>query len=265
MIILIKKIKNFFGYLRQVYPSILVSSITYYILLMIIPLSTLIISILHFLNVTTYEVENNQFIGNWVTIIVALGSIFWVSSKAVNALHITTDIIYQDVLPRQGIKKWLMTFLIMLLIIVIIIVQIIILLFLNYFFSRFIVQRWQFLFAVIQFIGQFLMIMLTCSIIYKYIIPIKVYLKQTFVLSVLVTSCWYLVTFFFKVIYQNNQHSAYQLLYGSASSLFIFIVWIYLIVYIFVFGIILRYYLNKITNQKQINFLKVGYNKIGTK
>lgn len=249
VIVLINKIKAFLGYLKQIYPSLLVSSITYYILLMIIPLSSLIVNVLQFLNVTTYE-TNHQLAGNIVTFVISVISICWVSSKAVNALHITSDIIYQDVSPRLGLKRWVISFLLMLLIIVIIIVQIIVLLFLNYFFSRFINQKWQFLMIILQFIGQFLMIMLTCSIIYKYIIPIKVHIKQTFVLSVIVTSCWYIVTFFFKLIYPNSQGNTYQLLYGSAASLFVFIVWVYLLVYIFVFGIILRYYLNKITNQK---------------
>lgn len=260
-----EKIKKFLQYLDQINPTILASSITFYILFMLLPVSSFIGSILGWLNLTPFVMYKYRLSQNIISLFTFVMSILWVSSKFANALTISSDIIYQDVEGRRGIKRRIFAFFFMIFFILVVIFQIVCLLFLIYFLKELVgIKEYYFIFWI-QIILQFLAISLISGLIYKYVIPIKIKFKRTFLMSAIVTILWYSLTFGFRFIERYFGSTSYENLYGNMASTMLFMLWIYLIVLVYLYGLIFNYYMTKNTRNMHDEIIKTGNTNRGTK
>lgn len=239
--------KEMVKYINEVNPSMLAASITFYLLFIIIPVISLLSNILNLLNLdipilSEYQVTKEQ---NVVSVIILAISIIWVASRFINALTVTSDVIYQDVKKRSALSRRILSVLLMMGLIVLMIIQIIVVLFFLNFFKNILQISEYYILFIIQFVLQFLSITFILSIVYKYIIPIKIKIRKTFYISLITTLIWYVLTFMFYFINYTLKLNNYDTLYGSMASLMLFIFWLYLIILALVYVIALNYYITK--------------------
>ncbi len=239
--------KEMFKYLNEVNPSMLAAAITFYLLFIIVPLMSLLSNILSLLEIDIelldeYKVTTTQ---NVASVIILSFSIIWVASRFINALAVTSDVIYKDVKERSMISRKILSVLLMMAIVILMIVQIVVILFCLNFFRNILHITQYYVMFVIQFILQFVSIAFVLSIVYKYIVPIKIKISKTFYLSLITTLIWYILTLGFYYINYTLKLNNYDSLYGSAASLMLFVFWLYLVILTLVYVIAFNYYITK--------------------
>ena len=166
--------KEMVKYINEVNPSMLAASITFYLLFIIIPVISLLSNILNLLNLdipilSEYQVTKQQ---NVASVIILAISIIWVASRFINALTVTSDVIYQDVKKRSALSRRILSVLLMMGLVVLMIIQILVVLFFLNFFKNILQISQYYILFIIQFVLQFLSITFILSIVYKYVIPI---------------------------------------------------------------------------------------------
>lgn len=244
---LLKKIKPYFEYLKLINLDILSSSLSFYIVIIFIPIITIINTLLDYLNVI--DVDKNLLTNNTlINSIILIVTIIFIISKLTNILSKYSDIIYKDVEIRDQLKLKIRSIIFVFLLIFMITLLIILSLYITYLNNQ-IFKLNKYMINSIKMIINFISIVIINAIIYKYIIPIKVKLKNTIIVSLFITLVWYIILF----IYQTNLNifNNYYLIYQNFTNIVIFIWLIYFISYSFLFGIVINYYIdykNKILN-----------------
>jgi len=237
-----KKIKEFINYLSTLYIGNLAAAITFYMMFMLIPLTSLITNILGYLNIPPFSPDEYLVRNNIISIIFFVISIIFVSSKAVNSLTISTNIIYSKKENKSFFKRKIFSSILMLAFIILVIIQIILGVFIAYFFKEVIKIKFYFL---INILYLFLSISFVSSIVYKYIIPVKIKLKKTFFMSMVITVLSYTIIIIFNLLIKLFMNNSYNNLYGAASALMLFMMLLYMIVYVYLIGIAFNYYFSK--------------------
>lgn len=236
------KIKEFIKYLEKISFPILSSSITFYLLFMILPVTNIIINVLYALDIQEVTGNVNIIRNNLFYIISFFISFIWVSIRFMNALTISSDIIYRDVPPRKKIRRKILSFFLSSLFILLLVIQVTFILFVIYFIRN--ILKIKYLYFV-----HLLIIFLTTSflsgIIYKYIIPVKIKFRQTFYMSSVVTLVWYILTLVYNLLTDLFQKESYQALYGNLANLMLLMFWLYLMVGVYLLGLALNYYISK--------------------
>lgn len=243
-----RKIKQITKYLNDINPSMLAASITFYLLFIIIPIMVLLSNIFKFLQMDIFKEYQTTSSQNIISGISLAISIIWVSSKFFNALHISSDVIYQDVEKRTSINRRFKSIVLMLVLIVVITIQIVLIIYSIYFLKNILQINQYYIIFIIQFILQFISISFIVSLIYKSIVPIKIKLKNTFFISIIITLCWYILTVGFYIVNNILKLNNYDNLYGSTASIMLLIFWLYLIILVFVYIVALHYYFTKKRN-----------------
>lgn len=220
------KIKNLikvFNILTKNYSTrILASSVTYNLILIIIPLISLIETLV-----------NKIWLGIGITSLVFVINLLWTTSSLILTLKQTSDIIYYDIDKRGYFRSRVLSFiycLIVILLIVLLIVFNLVTNYLGYYISSILVEL--------------IMFFLIISFIYKKIIPVYVKYKTLFFTSFIITISWCTLSYLFVYLLKYLEISYYSL-YNDFALVFVFIYYLYLISYIFVVGIIYQYYLYK--------------------
>lgn len=237
-----KHIKEFLSYVRKINPSFLSASITFYLLFMIVPISSLIINIISILEIKGLNVYYSS---NIISVIILLFSVIWISISFVNALNISTHIIYGTDKSKTTFKKWFKLFFLVFILIFLIIIVIVSALFLLYLLEIFIGIKAYTLLILIQFLLQFLIITLIISVIYKYVIPVHIKISRTFIMGLMTTIIWYILLFLYRIIIHNYFIASYSKLYGTLAPLLIAIFLLYIMVNISVYIILINYYIVK--------------------
>lgn len=247
-----KKIKPYLDYLKIINLDILSSSLTFYIIIIFIPLSTIINSLLDYLNII--KIESNLFTDNtFFNTIILLITIIFIISKLTNILSVYSDIIYKDIEVRDKIKLKIRSIIFVFILILLIVLLIILSLYITYLNNK-IFKLNNYFINSIKMLINFISIVIINGIIYKYIIPIKVKFKNTVLVSLLITLVWYIILFIYQL--NLNIFNNYYLIYKSFANIIIFIWLIYFISYSFLFGIVINYYFdyrNKILNFEHNN------------
>ncbi|MDY4053052.1 MAG: YihY/virulence factor BrkB family protein [Bacilli bacterium] len=237
-----KKIKEFYDYTNKLYLSNLAASITFYLLFMLVPLINLINNILGYLHVEGFTSDEYLVRSNVLSIIMFVISIIFVSSKVVNSLAISTNIIYGDKNKRSTIRRRILSVLLMILFIILIIVQICLSFVISHIFKNILHFK---LYSLVNLLYIFLSVSFISSIVYKYIIPVKVKLRRTFVISMVVSIIWYFATFFYDLFGTLFMNDSYSKLYGSLANLMLTMLWLYIIVLVYIYGIAFNFYFSK--------------------
>lgn len=249
---ILKKIKPYLDYLKIINLDILSSSLTFYIIIIFIPLSTIINSLLDYLNII--KIESNLFTDNtFLNTIILLITIIFIISKLTNILSVYSDIIYKDIEVRDKIKLKIRSIIFVFILILLIVLLIILSLYITYLNNK-IFKLNNYFINSIKMLINFISIVIINGIIYKYIIPIKVKFKNTVLVSLLITLVWYIILFIYQL--NLNIFNNYYLIYKSFANIIIFIWLIYFISYSFLFGIVINYYFdyrNKILNFEHNN------------
>ncbi len=240
-----KQLKELSKYLNEVNPSTLAASITFYLLFIIIPIMVLLSNIFKFLQIDflpDYQFSNTK---NIISLISLVISIIWVSSKFINELHISSDVIYQEEKRRPRISRKIRSIILMVILLIIITAQIAFVIYFLYFFKNILQINEYYVMLILQFLLQFISISLILGFLYKVVVPIKIKFKQTFFISLLITLIWYILTIVYYYVNYILKLNNYDVLYGTTSSLMLFIFWLYLIVLSFVYVVCLHYYFTK--------------------
>ncbi len=233
-----EKIKEFYKIIKylnyKINPGIMASSLTFYLLITIIPVLILITEILNILDIkAVFSISVNYNIG--ITFVMLI-NLVWSSSKIIHILSIISDIIYFDVKVRPRIKLRIKSFLlsfIYLLLVILIIVVFVYLSFIKYqlnFMPKIILD-------VIQFITLYFMVSLFIAYLYKKIVPTISFIKETFNISLLITLTLFIMTIAYQLIIKEILIKSYLELYGELASFIVLIFWIYCNCYVFVVGI----------------------------
>lgn len=229
---ILNKIK-FLNY--KINPTLLASSLAFYLLLTIAPFIVIICNLLiqlGFISNSTTLFSTNNFFNSIILII----NLLWSSSSLTNDLLLISDVIYYHIEYRSRWKLRITAFFLTLLFLVIVIFLIGII---NYFgYLKIILpSNYRFILNLLLFIFPFLFVATFIGIVYKYIIPVKIALKKTLKAAFIITSLLFIVTIFYQnvviIIFSKN----YQNIYGPFASIIFFLIWLYVSCYIFLIGI----------------------------
>lgn len=214
-------------------PSVLASSISFYIIITIIPIFVLLFSILYKLNLTNEKLINIP--NNCIGLIIMVCSLIWSISKLINNLMIITHMVY-DNKNISKIKLRINAIMTTIVLLITIIIMICIILYLNYIKDNLNIN-YIIIFDFIQYSLIFCFVLFIFAGIYKYIIPRKVSFKETLFSSFVITIILFVMTIIYKVILKNILVIKYIDIYGSFASIIVTFVWLYYNCYLFIFGI----------------------------
>ena len=244
----IKQLLKKISYLNaKINPTVLASSFAFYLLLTIIPLVILILNLLA--NLKLIEVEEGLNLGNnFINILIFIFNLLWSSSKLTNNLLVISDVIYYNVEYRPRLKLRIISIILTILFIFIGILMIIVGMYLGYIKTK-ISANYTILLNIIQFFCPFVFITLFIAIIYKYVIPVKITVRQTLKSSSII----FILTILYQNIINKIMISKYINIYGSLASIVTSLIWLYLNCYIFLVGIAILLFKDEYKeNQKSI-------------
>lgn len=236
----IAEIKKYFKFIKDINLSILSSSLTFYIVIIFIPLLTIVEVILDYLNIISVDniLEHESYLSGILLIV----SIVFIILKFISSITTYSSIIYKERISnvRSIIRSVIFVFILILLISFLFLISF----YLDYLFK----DLYEY-YGVIKSLYLLFSITLVNGIVYKYIIPIKVKFKNTIFVSLLITIAWYIIFLIYKLgIFKFN---SYDLIYYHFSDVIVLIWLIYFLSYSFLLGIVINYYLdfkNKLNN-----------------
>ena len=241
------------------------SHIAFFIIISLIPFSLLVLSLLNTINVNGTSIINYvseflpQEVKNFILPILpketdvfaimsfaAITSTF-TSSVAMKALMKGLNRIFESKHERGFIVTRLISVLYTLLFALVLVISSIILLFGNFIFE-FLKSHLGFSFLIIidnlKSLFAFILLVVFFTLSY-YFIPFKIKykLKNCAIGAIFAAAGWVLFTFFFSIYIESFPR--YNMLYGSFSTLIIFMLWLYFCIYILLIGGEISFFLEK--------------------
>lgn len=267
---------NLFSWLKKSYKrfklltkdydiSIFSAAIVFYILSVFVPLLMLLSEVFRMLyqfNIGFFEENLNETTASIINTILLTktpmqmkgfaGALFlfnmiWISSKLMNALNRISDLVYVEVKNRNTLKLRIRSFVMMLFAVFLLFFDVVLMISLNYLIGIFYKETlppifiFRFLFTdVIPFLINLFGIAVFVLLLYKYIIPIKITFRKVLFSSFLVTVIWYLLTIILRYYFSINKNNS--IIYGTFSSIFAILIWLYFLSYVFILGLVYNYY-----------------------
>lgn len=267
---------NLFSWLKRSYKrfklltkdydiSIFSAAIVFYILSVFVPLLMLLSEVFRMLyqfNIGFFEENLNETTASIINTILLTktpmqmkgfaGALFlfnmiWISSKLMNALNRISDLVYVEVKNRNTLKLRIRSFVMMLFAVFLLFFDVVLMISLNYLIGSFYKETlppifiFRFLFTdVIPFLINLFGIAVFVLLLYKYIIPIKIIFRKVLFSSFLVTVIWYLLTIILRYYFSINKNNS--IIYGTFSSIFAILIWLYFLSYVFILGLVYNYY-----------------------
>ncbi len=245
MIDKIKKYINLYQEITKTYSvRILSSAITYNLILIIIPLLMLLNIIMNKLGlpILIKEVgyaETEELIPTIILII----NLFWSTSTLVLTFNQTGDTIYYTIKKRGYIRNRISGFIYFFLVVVFVVISVVFVFFINQILKLTDNILLKYFLNFIEFLGNWISIWLISGFIYKKIIPVKISFKKSLMTSFWLTIIWYVLTVIFFPILNYFLTNSYSKIYHSLTSVFVIIYYLYILVKVFIMGIIFQYYL----------------------
>lgn len=267
---------NLFSWLKRSYKrfklltkdydiSIFSAAIVFYILSVFVPLLMLLSEVFRMLyqfNIGFFEENLNETTASIINTILLTktpmqmkgfaGALFlfnmiWISSKLMNALNRISDLVYVEVKNRNTLKLRIRSFVMMLFAVFLLFFDVVLMISLNYLIGSLYKETlppifiFRFLFTdVIPFLINLFGIAVFVLLLYKYIIPIKITFRKVLFSSFLVTVIWYLLTIILRYYFSINKNNS--IIYGTFSSIFAILIWLYFLSYVFILGLVYNYY-----------------------
>lgn len=241
----IKKIINLYQEITKTYSlRILTSAITYNLILIIIPLLILLNVIMNQLGlpVVTNNLTNYEDEGIVPTIILVI-NLFWSTSTLFLTFNQTGDTIYHTVKKRGYLESRIKSFIYFFLIVIFVVLAVFIIFLINKIINLTDILFIKTILNVLELLCNLISIWLISAFIYKKIIPVKVSFKKSLMVSMVITIVWYILTTLFFPLLNFFLSQSYSKMYQSLASLFIIIYYLYILVKVFIIGIIFLYYL----------------------
>lgn len=244
MITIIKNYLKIYDKLTKTYSvRILSSAVTFSIILMVIPLVMIINIILDRIGIEATILNYTYQESGLFSSIVFIINLFWSTSNLMLTFNQIGDTVYHTIDKRSYIKMRIKSFLTFLLLILFIIGMFLFIFIINYFIPQIKILVIKYLFFFLEFIGEFISVWLITGFVYKKLIPVKIKLKNTLTISMIITVIWYLLTSIFFPIIEWFIIDNYIEIYKTYASIFLLIYYLYIMVYVFICGIIFHYFL----------------------
>lgn len=219
---------------RKINPSLLASALTFYFTIAFLPFYQLILYLIGKLEITDHPLYIHQDF-NWLNMIVYIASTIWASSKFIHTLHLISDVMYFKVKERPRFKLRVLSFIYTLFLLFIIIVEIILVFYFGYVKQRCNTPIY-ILISIVETFFPFLLLFTIFSLLYKYIIPIRIKLKEVWKTGLVIACLVYVLMILYQQIFQNYLLGKYMNVYGTYANIVSLIIWIYLNCYIFLIG-----------------------------
>ncbi len=180
---------------------------------------------------------------------------FWLASTGSYSIITASDIIY-ELKPQNNLSKRIKSFIMTILLIILILFMLIVPAFGDFLikfianlkvFSN-ITNEIMFIYYLLKYPLSFLLIYFNLKIIYTIAPNVDIKSKSVTNGSLFTTLIWMLTTQIYSYWVGNIAH--YDLFYGSISNIIILLIWVYLLSYIFVIGLVMNanVYKNNLNN-----------------
>lgn len=173
-------------------------------------------------------------------------SIIYSASAVINRLRLYTDNIYVNIKKRSYIKSRFISALIFLLFILIFIIELGIIIYSRYLLLNVFKINSYYLYRIVVFVLELLIVYIFILIMYIYLPPVKVKIKDVYLISGIITLFIYLFFLLFKISFYviTSVNFFNSLIYVFIVILFL----LFLINYVFMLGIIIIYHINNNSN-----------------
>lgn len=263
---MIKRIKRYildiYELIRKPYMTTLPGNLAFFFVLSLIPLITILIYILSFFNISldllvdliekfvpleVSEILVSFISGKGFDTSVGVFNIVAIitASNGMYAITSASDILYNasetQELPKR-IKSFVLLFVIVMLFVFLLVVpifgnQILSLIQSNNFLS-YLMDEIILTFNIIKWPLSFLIIYFNIKLIYTIAPSVRIKSEHTSIGAFFTTTLWIIVTFIFS--YYLKYFARYDILYGNLSSIIILMMWMYLLAYVFVLGMLIN-------------------------
>lgn len=173
-------------------------------------------------------------------------SIIYSASAVINRLRLYTDNIYVNIKNRSYIKSRFISALIFLLFILIFIIELGIIIYSRYLLINVFKINSYYLYRIVVFVLELLIVYIFILIMYIYLPPVKVKIKDVYLISGIITLFIYLFFLLFKISFYviTSVNFFNSLIYVFIVILFL----LFLINYVFMLGIIIIYHIKNNSN-----------------
>lgn len=173
-------------------------------------------------------------------------SIIYSASAVINRLRLYTDNIYVNIKNRSYIKSRFLSALIFLLFILIFIIELGIIIYSRYLLLNVFKINSHYVYRIVVFVLELLIVYIFILIMYIYLPPVKVKIKDVYLISGIITLFIYLFFLLFKISFYviSSVNFFNSLIYVFIVILFL----LFLINYVFMFGIIIIYHIKNNSN-----------------
>lgn len=232
------KVKQFFkqfDYInKKINPPVIASALTFFLFITFIPFYHLSLYLINKL-----EIVNNSLMiergYNVIGVVSYIISSVWASSGFINTLHLISDIIFFETKERPRLKLRILSVFYTFGLLFIIIIEIV----LVQYFSYLKPKNHTIVYVLISLVEMFfpLIILFTVfSLLYKYVIPIKIKLKEVWKTGLLISTIIYILMILYQQTIQKYLLIMYFDVYGVFANIVTLLIWIYLNCYIFLIG-----------------------------
>lgn len=219
---------------KKINPSLLASSLTFYFTIAFLPFYQLVLYLIGKLEIINHPFYiNSEF--SLLKVIVYIMSTIWASSKFVHILHLISDVIYFKVSERPRFKLRVLSFIYTIFLLFIIIVEIILVFYFSYL-KQHCNRVVYFIISIVETFFPFILLFTIFSLLYKYVIPIKIRFKDVWKTGLLIAFLVYILMILYQQIFQTYLLDKYINAYGIFSNIISLVIWIYLNCYIFLIG-----------------------------
>lgn len=237
-----KVIKEIMYLNNKINPSILASSLTFYLIISIIPLFILINNVLIELDIISTN-QKTIFSSNIMPVLLLIISLIWSSSKLINNLLVISDIIYFDIQNRSKLNLRIGSIILTILFLLLVVSFITLFIYVSYLKVR--LAKFIVIINLIQFILLYVFIIILIAFIYKYVIPVKVKFVKMLKISSVITIILFITTTIYQKILKTFLINKLTYLYLDYTSIIITCFWIYFNCYIFLIGISIDFLENR--------------------
>lgn len=219
---------------KKINPSLLASALTFYFTIAFLPFYQLILYVVGKLEITNHPFYIHQEF-NFFKMSIYIISTIWASSKFIHTLHLISDVIYFKVKERPRFKLRVLSFIYTFFLFLIIIVEMILVFYFGYL-KQNCNKTIYFIISIVETVFPFLLLFSIFSLLYKYIIPIKIKFKDVWKTGLVIAFLIYVLMILYQQIFQRYLLDKYMNVYGTFSNIISLIIWIYLNCYIFLIG-----------------------------
>ena len=239
--------KEYQALTKHYHPSLIVAGIEYNLILVIVPIWYLLEVVLKYIGLDSIINLNEQWhetiglpdVG--IATLLLIINVVIITARFIKSLTKASDIVFNDELRKNislNVRNYCLAFLLIMGIIGLSVVTAIIISISRYFKLKWFTE-------ILRIVLPFMLFWIIISVIFKYVIPIKVRYRDAFKICFIINAYYYLAIFVYRFLLTIPIWKKYQLLYGNVAFIIIFLYFLYILIYLFLFALIWYYKKNK--------------------